>query len=98
MRSWAQEIGAATSRMVEIILRNAAHEEIGSKKSHGFLNLSKKYSPLQLESACIYALANNIYHSEYLELIIKQQIDNEDQEPCSAIPLHDNIRGSEYYH
>ena len=98
MRSWAHEIGAATSRTVEIILRNATHDEIGCRKSHDFLNLSKKYSQLQLETACSYAFANNIYHYEYLELIIKQQLNKDKQNPCSAIPLHDNIRGSEYYH
>jgi hypothetical protein len=98
MRDWAQKIGPETLRMVEIIIRNESHSELGCRKSHGFLNLSKKYSPRQLELGCNYAFANNIYHAEYIELIIKQQLPEEKPQAISTIPAHDNIRGSEYYH
>ena len=60
MQNWAHAIGASTDLIVASIIKSAPHPEIGCKRSHGFLNLSKKYSDVQLESACCYALNNGI--------------------------------------
>ena len=100
MRAWSKQIGISTAIMVEKILCDASHPEIGCKRSHGFLNLSKKYTVVQLENACHYALSQNIQHYEYIEVIIKQQLSTvtTDEPTVSAIPIHDNIRGPEYYH
>lgn len=98
MREWATKIGISTSEIVEIIIQSAPHDEIGCKRSHGFLNLSKKYSELQLENACNYALLNGIRDYEYIEGIIKHEAAKLKPIPLSVIPLHKNIRGSEQYH
>jgi transposase len=98
MQTWAQTIGVSTGLMVASIIKDAPHPEIGCKRSHGFLNLSKKYSDFQLESACCYAQNNGIRNYAYIEIIIKQQILEQQVQPDSAIPLHENIRGSEQYH
>ena len=98
MQAWGKTIGTATSSMVERIINNAPHHEIGCRRSHSFLNLSKKYSPEQLELACSYALANNIYHYDYIEPIIRHQINQGQKAEVSVIPVHSNIRGSDYYH
>ncbi len=99
MKKWAEQIGTATSAMVEQILKDAPHDEIGCKKSHGFLNLSKKYSEQQLESACYEAFTQNIKHYKSIEVIIKRQLTSiiKDDSIISVIPLHENIRGPEYY-
>ncbi len=96
MQKWAESIGVSTSIMVESILKDAPHPEIGCKRSHGFLNLSKTYSKAQLEMACTYALSKGINKYQYIEIIIKQQIPK--QPFISAIPSHDNIRGEAQYH
>ncbi len=98
MQKWAQSIGTSTSLMVASIIKAAPHNEIGCKRSHGFLNLSKKYSNAQLEAACSYAINNAINNYEYIEIIIKQQLELQSPEPISVIPEHENIRGSESYH
>src|SRR6185437_2413648 len=98
MQNWAETIGASTGLMVASIIKAAPHPEIGCKRSHGFLKLSKKYSDSQLESACCYAQNNGIRNYAYVEIIIKQQILEQQVPPDSAIPLHENIRGSEQYH
>jgi hypothetical protein len=98
MSEWAQTVGVSTSVIVEMILNDAPHKEIGCKRSHGFLNLSKKYSDLALEAACVYALNNGIKNYKYIEVIIKHQAALLMKEPESTIPLHDNIRGAEHYH
>ena len=98
MREWSKTIGVSTNLIVELILKAAPHPEIGCRRSHSFLNLSKKYSELQLEEACNQALASGINNYEYIEIIIKQNLDSQLEQPVSAIPIHDNIRGSEQYH
>lgn len=97
MQEWSKEIGVSTSKIVDFIIRSDNHKEIACRQSNGFLNLSKKYSELQLENACTYALNNGITKYEYIEGIIKHQAlaikDN-----SSSIPVHDNIRGADKYH
>ena len=96
MQKWAESIGPSTSLIVTSILKDAPHPEIGCKRIHGFLNLSKMYSKAQLEMACTYALSEGINKYQYIEIIIKQQIPK--QPFISAIPSHDNIRGEAQYH
>jgi cellobiose-specific phosphotransferase system component IIB len=98
MREWSKTIGASTNIMVESIISAAQHNEIACRRSHGFLNLSKKYGELELEAACSHALANGISNYQYIEIIIKQKLATELEKPLSVIPMHDNIRGSEQYH
>ena len=98
MQNWAQTIGISTGLVVASIIKAAPHPEIGCKRSHGFLNLGKRYSDAQLESACCYALTNGISNYSYIEIIIKQQLLEQQPQQSSAIPAHGNIRGSEQYH
>ena len=98
MQQWAQTIGVSTGLVVLAIIKAAPHAEIGCKRSHGFLNLSKKYSDAQLEAACCYALSNCINNYAYIEIIIKQQLQQQQTQAVSAIPEHGNIRGPEHYH
>ena len=96
MEKWSKAIGISTSKIVDLIIKDSSHKEIACRRSHGFLNLSKKYSELQLENACIYALNNGITKYEYIEGIIKHQALTVKTTP-SSIPLHDNIRGADQY-
>jgi hypothetical protein len=97
LKKLANEVGNATATIVDYILDQAPHEEIGCKRSYGFLKLANKYSATQLESACKEALDKNIRHYEYIESIIKSQTIELTIKKNQVI-LHDNIRGSEYYH
>lgn len=97
LKKLANEVGNATATIVDYILDEAPHEEIGCKRSYGFLKLANKYSATQLESACKEALDKNIKHYEYIESIIKSQTIELTIKKNQVI-LHDNIRGSEYYH
>ncbi len=97
MKEWSKNIGISTSRIVDLIIEASSHKEIACRRSHGFLNLSKKYSESQLENACCYALNHGITKYEYIESIIKnQQIKNIAN--VSSIPEHENIRGANQYH
>lgn len=66
-------------------------------RSHGFLNLAKKYGNKQLEIACDYAINNGIFDYKLIESIIKN---NTLQNITESSPVinHSNIRGTSYYH
>jgi len=98
MEQWSKEIGVSTSKIVDLIIKASGHKEIACRRSNGFLNLSKKYSNQQLESACTYALSNGVNNYEYIEGIIRHQALSEVKLKSSAIPLHENIRGADQYH
>jgi transposase len=98
MQQWAKRIGISTSAIVDLIIDDAVHKEIACRRSNGFLNLSKKYSEIDLENACIYALNNGIRNYEYIEGIINHQSLLVKKSESSAIPLHENIRGADQYH
>lgn len=97
MLQWSASIGIATNLIVEDILNKAPHSEIGCRRSHGFLNLSKKYGSKQLELACDYAICNGIYDYKHIENIIKNNLI---QNSINKTPVihHSNIRGANYYH
>lgn len=98
MRGWAKEVGVSTTAMVELIIRDAPHNEIACRRSNGFLNLSKKHGNIALEAACLYAMNNGINNYQYIEILIKNQTEVLKESPLSVIPTHDNIRGSEQFH
>lgn len=98
IKNLARDIGEATVTIVSYILQDAPHEEIGCKRSYGFLKLAEKYSATELESACHEALRKNIRHYEYIEIIIKTRAKMDIALTDIPAILHDNIRGSEYYH
>lgn len=97
MLQWASSIGIATHLIIEEILDKAPHAEIGCRRSHGFLNLSKKYGNAQLELACDYAITNGIYNYKHIEQIIKNNLMSPPTVKA-AIINHGNIRGARYYH
>lgn len=97
MLQWAANIGVATNLIIEDILSKAPHPDIGCRRSHGFLNLSKKYGNIHLELACDYAICNGIYDYKYIESIIKNKLVQNTATKTPVI-VHGNIRGADYYH
>lgn len=98
MLQWSSSIGMATSLIVEDILNKSPHSEIGCKRCHGFLNLSKKYGNDRLEQACDYAICNGVFDYKHIEAIIKNNLLMEDDGLSSVTIYHSNIRGADYYH
>lgn len=98
MLQWSIGIGLATNLIVEDILNKSPHPEIGCRRCHGFLNLSKKYGNERLEKACDYAVCNGIFDYKHIEAIIKNNLTMEDTGVQATTIYHSNIRGSEYYH
>lgn len=102
---WGKGIGASTQMLVSHLLYQKTHPELGYRACLGLLSLAKKYSKERLEAACTIAVANNAMTQKSVRNILATKLDlapanKTSPTPKSAqqLPLHENVRGSQYYH
>jgi transposase len=96
---WARKIGEHVEKLVEKVLQGCEHPEQGFKVCLGILNLAKKYSDLRLDQTCKRVLNCSSYSLKSIKMILEKGLDKISDSPPEQqlLPLHDNIRGSEYY-
>jgi len=98
---WASKIGPHTAELVQKIIHSRAHPEQAYRSCLGILHLEKHYSTERLEAACGRALRFGSLSFRSLRKILSSGLDRlqESTEPTEqALPDHDNVRGSRYYH
>jgi len=97
--TWAAHIGSHCKALIINILEKKQHPEQSYKSCLGILHLAKKVGNTRLDNACKRALDYGAYNYNMIERILKNGWDtlDEDIENQSDIPIHDNIRGSNYY-
>ena len=96
--SWASGIGEETRAVIEKILQSKSHPEQGYKSCVGILSFAKKVGTLRLNNACARAIYYRSYNYMSIKNILDKALDKEQlTDPPYVIPLHDNIRGEEYY-
>jgi hypothetical protein len=69
----------------------------------GILRLGKSYGEPRLEAACQRALAIGGLSYKSVESILKRKLDQQplpvtERSTNESLPVHSNIRGSDYYH
>ena len=100
--NWAQDIGPCTRQVVQQQLENRRHPEHGYRACLGLLKLARRYSKARLENACERALAIRSINYQSISSILKQGLDQQalegDTHLQDELPLHDNVRGPDYYH
>jgi hypothetical protein len=94
-RNWARKIGVNTYAVIENLLNAGAVEEQGYKSCMAILQFSQKYGSLLLESACQYAKETGSCTYSTVKDALKRITVNTQE--IKATPVHENIRGSEYY-
>jgi transposase len=105
-RDWTHErilreaaaIGDDTAALAEIILRSRPHPEQGFRSCIGILGLAKRYDAERLDAACARALALGTRSYSSVATILKNAQDRKAADPEQPSLLHENIRGSGYYH
>ncbi len=97
---WAQKTGPYTARLVQTIIDSRTHPEQAYRSCLGILRLEKHYPNQRLENAAARALRFSNLSLKALRKILENGLDRlEEKDPSSALlPLHDNIRGGQYYH
>ena len=98
---WAEKTGLATGRLVTEILKQHRHPEQGYRACLGILRLGKRYGSERLEAAAVRAERLRSYSYRTIKNILSSGADRlpleEESSPSDPTPLHDNIRGADYY-
>jgi transposase len=94
----AKAIGDDTAALVELILRSRPHPEQGFRSCIGILGLAQRYDAERLDAACARALALGTRSYTSVATILKNRQEGKPTETPQSSLLHENIRGSEYYH
>lgn len=95
--SWAEEIGPQTHDFINAALKSRPFPEQAYRSCLGILKLANKHSSSCLEQACQTALETQSLSyqavKDELEWLMKQAVPPIPE----TLPIHDNIRGQEYY-
>ena len=97
---WAGKTGAATAQIVEKILATRTYPEQGYRACLGIIRLGRHYKPERVEAAAERALKYNACSYRSMKAILSAGLDKHQDEQETrqvSLPLHQNIRGKEYY-
>lgn len=100
---WGGRIGMSCAQVVRWQLESRPHPEQGYRACLGLLRLGRQFGEARLEAACARALALRAPYYRSVKSILDHALD---QQPLStsgnaeqsALPLHENVRGADYYH
>ncbi|WP_426757258.1 IS21 family transposase [Myxococcus sp. Y35] len=99
---WASQVGPLTQSLVEAILQDRPHPEVGYRSCLGLLRLAKRYGNARLELACGRALRAHARSSRHVRLLLEKGLEATPlpaEEPSSQpAAAHENVRGADYYH
>lgn len=105
MHAWANKIGPNTGRLIKELIEMHKVPEQSYRSCLGILRMGKRYGEERLENAAIRALHIGAIRYKNIESILKSGLDQQplskpDSESMATVPtvLHENIRGSKYYH
>jgi transposase len=102
MIEWAAQTGPSAATLVERIMTRRKHPEEGYRACLGIIHLGESYGPQRLEAAAARALRFNTCTFTSIRSILAAGLDRnadaheEDSQP--SLPMHENVRGGEYYH
>ena len=98
---WAGKIGEATSKLIENILSNHTYPEQGYRTCLGIIHLERHFKAERVEAAAERALKFNACSYRSMKAILTTGLDQQKNttEPNTqlSLPIHENIRGKEYY-
>jgi transposase len=97
---WATKTGPATAQVVEKVLAGRTYPEQAYKACMGIIHLDRHYLPERVEAAAARALKYNTCSYRSIKAILAAGLDRQDNPGNGGqmgLPLHQNIRGKEYY-
>jgi len=100
MVNWAAKVGPHTAQLVERILDDKPHPEMGYRACLGLIRLAAKYSVTRMEAAAERALLTGAIGYQRVKSILQNGLDAQPVPPPPEIrlsPNHENLRGPEYF-
>ena len=97
--NWAESIDEQVKELIIHILDKKQHPEQAYKSCMGVLSLAKKVGNDRLIKACKRAMEYNIHTYKIVQNILERGLDHEDNDNQmeQVLPVHNNIRGKNYY-
>lgn len=94
----AAGIGTETARYVRKLILQYPYPEVGYKQAMGIVQLARLYDKTRIEKACAKGLAGSHCSYRSIEAILRSGADQLTLElETPNLPVHENIRGSQYY-
>jgi transposase len=98
IKKWGAKIGPHAKEFMDEVMAHRDHPEQGFRSCLGIIRLSKTYSPERVERACKRALELEAYNYRSVKSLLERNLENlAPAERKNVVPLHDNIRGKDYY-
>ena len=96
---WARKTGPQCAQVVEQILKDRPHPEMGFRSCLGIIRLGKGVGAERLEAACARALRFGTCSYRSIKSILETGLDRQAAEPELPLhsPAHANVRGQAYY-
>ncbi len=96
---WARKTGPQCATLVEQILKDKPHPEMGFRSCLGIIRLGKGVGAARLEAACARALRFGTCSYQSIKSILENGLDRQSDEPemPPQSPAHENVRGQTYY-
>jgi transposase len=96
---WAAQVGPKTAALVQALFDSQPHPEQGYRSVLGIMRLTKSVGKDRLEAAASRALAFRLTSFRAIRAILDGHLDQLPLRPqvVPVLPLHDNIRGRDYY-
>lgn len=99
---WAGKIGESTAHLVGQVLAGRSYQEQAFRSCMGIIQLGRSYEPERVEAAAQRALKYNTCSYRSMKAILSGGLDQRQDTPEQrsgqlSLPLHQNIRGPEYY-
>jgi hypothetical protein len=99
--AWAASIHPDVKLFIEGVLDKKQHPEQAYKSCIGILSFVKKTGKERLINACKRALDYGHFNYKIIQTILEKGLDqyteSEEENHQMIMPLHENIRGEEYY-
>ena len=94
----AKEIDPIVEYFVSQVLAKKQHPEQAYKSCMGVLSFAKRVGHARLIKACKRAHEIGYYNYKIIEDILKNNLDRQEEDPQQeSMPVHENIRGRDYY-
>ncbi|MCU7931132.1 MAG: IS21 family transposase [Candidatus Thiodiazotropha sp. (ex Codakia rugifera)] len=97
---WARSIGPAAGAVVQQQFDSRPHALLAIRASASLRRLAKDYGHERFEAACRRAQQIDSPTVKSIRSILQRGLESQRDEPLSIqvnLPLHDNLRGAEYY-
>lgn len=100
--NWAATVGEHTRKLIDAMIERKPHPQQAFRAAVGIIRLGKRYGNNRVEAACRRAYLTNAISFSSVDSILKHRLDElplpQDAKQASLPLMHDNVRGSGYYH